>query len=179
MDTERGFVSRWVFTLAGAVAIPMALLIAYLGARQPMPGQAITAIAALLVIYLSLMLLGTIMAPTAGERTVAGTAELAMEGFAADGEVAELELMDAVPVSLMMPVTLGVTRASGVCPLGFRPGHTWVVGVDGHLSRPLCAPAVTASTAILEEWSAVGLRIAEPCHCPVGRELVFAVQDGT
>jgi hypothetical protein len=83
MDTERGFVSRWVFTLAGAVAIPMALLIAYLGARQPMPGQAITAIAALLVIYLSLMLLGTIMAPTAGERTVAGTAELAMEGFAA------------------------------------------------------------------------------------------------
>jgi hypothetical protein len=178
MRPEREFFSDGALVLTGGTAILVIILIAFLGTREIVPGQGIAVIAVLLSIFLLVVGTGMIMAPTASE----GATEEMMGLAAADTGTAvvrpELELMDAVPVPLLSPVTIRVVGATGVCALGFRPGHTWVIGEDGHLSRPLCQPAVVAVSSMLRSLSTEEVKLEVPCQCPLGnREVAFAVQE--
>ena len=96
------------------------------------------------------------------------------EASATPWDTAVLELMDEVPVAPIVPVTIGVAGATGGCPLGFRPGHSWVIDADGHISRPLCLPAVNALAPLLSSFSVDDWEHGVPCKCPLGnREVVF------
>ena len=178
MRLEREFLSDGAFALAGGAAIPVIMLIAFLAIREPVPGQAIAVIAVLLAIYLLVVGMGIIMAPLSSERATEEMMGLAAAETATAVVRPELELMDAVPVAPLSPVTISVVGATGVCPLGFRPGHTWVIGDDGHLSRPLCQPAVTAISSMLRLLSREGVKLRVPCYCPFGdREVAFGVDE--
>ncbi len=177
MRPERELFSDGALVLTGGTAILVIILIAFLGTRETVPGQAIAVIAVLLAIFLLMVGVGIVVAPTVSERATEEMMGLA----AADTGTAlvrpELELMDALPEGPLSPVTISVVGARGVCPLGFRPGHTWVIGDDGHLSRPLCQPAVTALSSMLRSVSTKGAKLRVPCYCPLGnREVAFAVQ---
>ncbi len=178
MRPEREFLSDKALILTGGTTILVIMLIAFLGTSEIVPGQGIAVIAVLLTIFLLVVGTGVIMAPLASER---GTDE--MVGLAAAETTTavvrpELELMDAVPVAPLSPVTIRVVGATGVCALGFRPGHTWVIGDDGHLSRPLCQPAVVAVSSMLRSPSTERVKLRVPCSCPLGnREVAFAVQE--
>ena len=177
MRPEREFFSDGALVLTGGTAILVILLIAFLGTRETVSGQAIAVIAVLLAIFLLVVGMGIILAPMTSERATEVMMGLAAAETATAVVRPELELMDAVPVAPLSPVTIGVVGAKGVCPLGFRPGHTWVIGDDGHLSRPLCQPAVTALSSMLRSVSTKGAKLRVPCHCPLGnREVAFAVQ---
>ncbi|MFQ6030425.1 MAG: hypothetical protein ACE5Q6_23365 [Dehalococcoidia bacterium] len=89
-------------------------------------------------------------------------------------EVELVQTIPAVPVSLF---TVGVAGTTGVCPVGYRNGRVWFVGHDGHISRPLCRPGVTAITSALQAWSGAGLEVDVSCLCPLGhREVTFALR---
>ena len=178
MRPEREFLSDVALALAGGAAIPVIMLIAFLGTRETVFGQGIAVIAVLLAIYLLVVGMGIIMAPVPSERATEEMVGLAAAETATAVLRPELELMDAVPVTPLSPVTIRVVGATGVCPLGYRPGHTWVIGDDGHLSRPLCKPAVIALSSMLRALSREGVKLRVPCYCPMGdREVAFAVQE--
>ncbi len=177
MRPEREFFSDGTLVLTGGTAILVIILIAFLGTRETVPGQAIAVIAVLLAIFLLVVGVGIIVAPTAREQATKEMMGLAAADTGTAVVRPVLELMDAVPVAPLSPVTISVVGARGVCPLGFRPGHTWVIGDDGHLSRPLCQPAVTALSSMLRSVSTKGAKLRVPCYCPLGnREVAFAVQ---
>ena len=94
----------------------MIMLIAFLAIREPVPGQAIAVIAVLLAIYLLVVGMGIIMAPLASERATEEMMRLAAAETATAVVRPELELMDAVPVAPLSPVTISVVGATGVCP---------------------------------------------------------------
>lgn len=86
----------------------------------------------------------------------------------------ELELMDRVPAP-SEPITVRVVRASGTCPLGFRPGSWWTIDEAGHVSSPLCRPAVAALNPALGRSMETTGEGPVSCHCPLGdREVAFA-----
>lgn len=86
----------------------------------------------------------------------------------------ELELMDRVPAP-SAPIAVRVVRASGTCPLGFRPGSWWTIDEAGHVSSPLCRPAVTALSPAFEAVLGTAGEGPVSCHCPLGdREVAFA-----
>ena len=178
MRPEKEFLSDRALVLTGGTAILVIILIAFLGTREAVPGQAIAVIAVLLAIFLLVVGVGIVVAPTASERATEEMMGLATADTGTAVVRPELELMDAVPVAPLSPVTISVVGATGVCPLGFRPGHTWVIGDDGHLSRPLCQPAVVAVSSMLQSVSTKGAKLRVPCYCPLGnREVAFAVQE--
>ena len=86
----------------------------------------------------------------------------------------ELELMERVAAP-PAPLLIRVVAASGLCPLGFRQGDTWVVDETGYLSSPLCLPAATSLTPVLQSREGNGNGHPVSCHCPLGqRDVVFA-----
>ena len=177
MRPEREFFSDGALVLTGGTAILVIILIAFLGTIETVPGQAIAVIAVLLAIFLLMVGVGIVVAPTVSERATEEMMGLAAADTGTAVVRPELELMDAVPVAPLSPVTIRVVGATGVCALGFRPGHTWVIGDDGHLSRPLCQPAVVAVSSMLRSVSTKGAKLRVPCYCPLGnREVAFAVQ---
>ncbi len=178
MRSERKFFSNGVLVLTGGTAILVIMLVAFLGTIETVPGQGTAVIAVLLAIFLLVVGMGIIMAPLASEQATEEMVGLAAAETATAVVRPELELMDAVPVAPLSPITLRVVGATGVCALGFRPGHTWVIGDDGHLSRPLCQPAVVAVSSMLRSLSTERVKQRAPCYCPLGnRKVEFAVQE--
>jgi uncharacterized repeat protein (TIGR04076 family) len=78
----------------------------------------------------------------------------------------------------MLLAGIGLVRSvDGVCPLGFRPGKTWSVERDGHMSHPLCRPAVEAISQALWEFNEEAMEAGISCRCPLGdRNMVFSVE---
>ena len=86
------------------------------------------------------------------------------------------ESLDWMRAPALSPVTIAVLKAAGVCPLGYKPGQTWVIDGVGHISRPLCRPAVTALGRMFasDAWDEVGQEA--PCICPfTDRQVIFEV----
>lgn len=157
------------FILVAGAAIPVAMGAAVLAAGDGLPGQAL---AVMLGVYGTALVMGLMMA--AGERQPAGAPRLADVGGAGASQAAVLELTDIL-VAPPVPLTFEVARATGVCPLGFRPGHTWTVDASGRISRPICQPGAIALTAMLARRPEGEMEREAPCRCPLGdRELVFA-----
>ena len=72
---------------------------------------------------------------------------------------------------------IGVIRALGTCPLGFDPNKMWKVDKDGHLSCPLCRPAVTSISQALRTLDEEELEAGVVCHCTLGdRNVVFSFE---
>lgn len=170
MRAERIYSFGWALVLAGVAAIIAVAVIGLLATAETVPGTGIAVIGGLLVVYLFTVLLGTGTALIAAGEPEAGTY------YATDWDAALLELMDDMPVGPILPVTVGVAGVTGGCALGFRPGQTWTIDADGHMSRPMCRPAVTALASFLPSLSADDWEHGVPCKCPLGnREVVFAV----
>ena len=108
-------------------------------------------------------------------------AETVAEVFDNSPRTPVLELMDGLSTIPLGTATIGVVRSvGGICPLGFQPGKTWSVDSDGHLSRPLCRPAVDAISTALWERDEEDLETGIVCHCPIGdQNLVFSVERPT
>lgn len=97
------------------------------------------------------------------------------QAAAAPGRRPELELLDTVPLTVG-PATISVAGAEGVCPLGFRQGHTWALSQNGRLSSPLCRPAVEALSPALRLAQGNGNGQTVSCRCPLGdREVLLRV----
>lgn len=162
----------WVFVLAGGAIIPVLMVIAVLTAGDDLPGEALVV---MLGVYGTVMVMTIMMARMGGERSKVEVPGVAHEG--STGSVTEpvLELMDFVEPPVM-PVTVGVARTAGICPLGFRPGRSWVVGVDGRITPPLCRPAAEVLSSTLQSFSCEELVREVSCRCPLGDcEIVFEV----
>ncbi len=117
MRPEREFFSDEVLVLTGGTAILVIILIAFLGTRETVPGQATAVIAVLLAIFLLMVGVGKVGDTTVSERGNDYKLGLAAAETATAVVRPELELMDAVPVATLSPVTIRVVGATGVCAL--------------------------------------------------------------
>ena len=79
-----------------------------------------------------------------------------------------LELVDELNRPVPGSAKIGIIRALGTCPLGFDSNKMWNVDKDGHLSRPLCRPAVTSISNALRTLDEEELEAGVVCHCPIG-----------
>ena len=70
-----------------------------------------------------------------------------------------------------------IRSVDGVCPLDIRPGKTWNVGRDGHLSHALCCSAVESIGKALYERDEEDMDAGISCRCPLGdRNMVSSVE---
>ena len=100
------------------------------------------------------------------------------EVFEACTSTSALELVDELFTTPNGRATIGVIRSvGGVCSLGIKTGKTWNVDRDGHLSRPLCRPAVDSISRALRVLDEEELEAGVLCRCPLGdRNVVFSVE---
>ena len=175
MKIYSGSFSEWALVLAISAVIFAVAVIAVLAVTAD--AQGVATLAGLLIVFLVVIMVPLATYMVSRERQDEQRWELKFEGAAASAGGPELELMDMFPVAPLAPVTIGITREIGVCPLGFRRGDTWFVDSDGHISRQLCRPAITALGSLLQATHN-GLTEQEvPCRCPLSdRQLLFAVQ---
>lgn len=138
-------------------AVAAVLAIGLLG--SPLP---VLAISAFVVIAYAALLAG-----------VAEAARVQVEpaGAVLAGLRPALELMDTIPLAAG-PAAIGVAGATGVCPLGYRPGCTWALDRGGHLTPQLCLPAVAALGRALSGLAAGDGEARAVCRCPLGDRAV-------
>ena len=167
--------SEWALVSA-LVAVLFALaVIAALAVTADAPGVA--TLAGLLIVFLIVILVPLATYSVSRERQDAKRLELKVEEAAPSPAAPELELMDMLPVAPSAPVTIGITRDIGVCPLGFRRGDSWIVDSDGYISKQLCRPAINAIHSMLETTQNAGPDQEVACLCPlIDRQVQFAVQ---
>ena len=166
----------WGLTISVAAAIFALVVIVLLASVDSVAGQRITVVAVLLGVYLTTVLMGTGAMLIANEQPSGQEAGLVIDQPVAHWLDGELELVDEIASAPILPVTVSVAGATGGCPLGFRPGQAWGIDADGHISRPLCRPAVDALATMLPMLTEEDWEHGIPCRCPLGnREVVFAV----
>lgn len=167
----------WGLAFTTAAAIFSLVVIGLTASPETATGQRIIVTAVLLGVFLTTVLMGTAATLVANELPSGQEDEWNIErptNIWLDGE---LELVDELPPVPILPVTVGVAGATGGCPLGFRPGQTWRVDADGHISRPLCRPAVDALTSMLPTLTEEDWEHGVPCRCPLkDREVIFEVE---
>ena len=167
--------SEWALVVAVVAVLFAVAVIAALAVTAGAPGVA--TLAGVLIVFLVAIMVPLATYSVSRERQDAKRWELDVEGAAASSAGPELELMDMLPDAPLAPFTIGITRAIGVCPLGFRRGDAWFVGSDGHISRQMCRPAITALGSILQATHNAGLDQEVACLCPlIDRQVLFAVQ---
>lgn len=164
-----------VFTVAAAI---FALMVIGLSASsETATGQRIIVIAVLLGVFLTTVLLGTGATLITSEQPSGQEEERSIDRQTIHWLGGELELVDEIPSAPILPVTVGVAGVTGGCPLGFRPGQSWTIDADGHISRPLCRPAVDALATLLPTLTQDDWEHGIPCRCLLrDREVVFAVE---
>jgi hypothetical protein len=121
------------------------------------------------------------MAHTWGEGADGERRKTASEWTVPASAIEAPELSEVVSAAPPGPVTVVVVKATGVCPLGFRPDHIWLIDGDGRLSRPLCKPVVSALDLVFQSWPQEEEKQLLTCCCPIDnrqREVVFMVQAG-
>ena len=181
MKAERKPFPDWVFAAALGGAIPVILVVSLLASQATVLWQTLVA---LLGIFLAVMALAVYTMNRAGAGSAVET-ENSLASLTAEPERADPdsrpdlmpELLDWMPRPAFWPATVAALRATGDCPHDYKPGQTWIIDDDGHISRPLCRPAV----AVLSQMFASGSREEPgqeaPCACPFAdRQVVFAIQ---
>ena len=169
--------SGWALVLAIGAVLFAVVAIAALAVKADAPGVA--TLAGLLTDFLVVTMVAMAAYLISRERQDARQLELMVEWGAAPAGGPELQLMDTFPVAPLAPLTIGITRDVGVCPLGFRRGDTWFVDTDGHISRQLCRPAIIALGSTLQASQNGGREQEVACLCPLSdRQVFFAVQSG-
>ena len=177
MKTYSGSFSEWAPVLAISAVLFAVVVIAVLAVTAD--AQGVATLAGLLIVFLVVIMVPLATYLVSRERQDSKRLELKFEGAAASAGGPELELMDMLPVAPLAPVTIGITRDIGVCPLGFRRGDAWFVDSDGHISRPLCRPAISALGSMLQATQNAGQEQEVACLCPLSdRKVLFAVQSG-
>ena len=167
--------SEWALVLAISAVLFAVVVIAVLAVTADAPGVA--TLAGLLIVFLVVIMVPLAIYSVSRERQDVERIELKVESPAAYAAEPELELMDLLPIAPLAPVTIGITRDIGVCPLGFRRGDSWIVDTDGHISKQLCRPAITALGSMLHATQHGELDQEVPCRCPlIDRQVFFAVQ---
>ena len=167
--------SQWALVLAISAVLFAVVVIAVLAVTADAPDVA--TLAGLLIVFLVVIMVPLGTYSVSRERQDEQRWELNAEGAAASAGGPELELMDMLPVAPLAPVTVGITRDIGVCPLGFRRGDAWFVDSDGHISRQLCRPAITALGSMLHATQQGEPDQEVACLCPlIDRQVLFAVQ---
>ena len=168
-------ISKWSLVLAIVAVLFAVAVIAALAVTAGAPGVA--TLAGLLIVFLVAIMVPLATYSVSRERQDAKRWELNVEGAAASAAGPELELMDMLPDAPLAPVAIRITKEIGVCPLGFRKGDAWFVDSDGHISRQLCRPAITALGPMLQATRNALPEQEVPCRCPLSdRQLLFAVQ---
>ena len=167
----------WGLVFATTAAV-FALVVMGLSASPDSPdGQRIVVISVLLGVYLTTVLMGTGATLIANKQTPSRQDEWLLDRSTTHWLDGELELIDEIPSSPILPVTVGVAGATGGCPLGFRPGQRWGIDADGQISRPLCRPAVDALESLIPTLTEDDWEHGIPCRCPMGdREVVFEIE---
>ena len=167
----------WELAYIAAAAIFALVVIGLSASSETATGQRIIVMSVLLGVFLTTVLMGIGATLTANEQPSAQEEEWSIDRPTIHWLGGELELIDEVPSAPILPVTVGVAGATGGCPLGFRPGQTWAIDADGHISRPLYRPAVDALAALLPTLTQDDWEHGIPCRCPMAdREVVFAVE---
>ena len=167
----------WGMTFIVAAAIFALVVIGLSASSETATGQRIIVMSVLLGIFLTTVLMGIGATLNANEQPSAQEEEWSIDRPTIHWLGGELELVDEIASASILPVTVGVAGATGGCPLGFRPGQSWAIDADGHISRPLCRPAVDALATLLPTLSKEDWEHGIPCRCPIGdREVVFAVE---
>ena len=172
MNTRRDILSHWVFLLGIALCIPAILLAAIMVAWVITP---------IVVLYVTGMCAVWAMTRLVSGRPSEALADrLTPEAVLADIE-RDFELLEEVPVasaaSAALPAIITATNVRGACPLGLRSGDVWSVGVNGHLSKPVCRPAADAFNSLICMSLGCDPDMAFSCVCPKGdHEVTFAVQ---
>ena len=167
--------SEWALVVAILAVLFAVAAIAALGVTADAPGVA--TLAGLLIVFLIVIMVPLAIHLVSRERKVAKRLELKAKGAAASTDGPELELMDMLPIAPLAPVTIGITGDIGVCPLGFRRGDAWIVDSNGHISRQLCRPAITALGSMLHATQHGEPDQEVACRCPlIDRQVLFAVQ---
>jgi len=172
-----GFSFGWELAFIAAAAIFALVVIGLSASSETATGQRIIVISVLLGVFLITVLLGTGATLIASEQPSGQEEEWLIDRPTIHWLGGELELVDEIASAPILPVTVGVAGATGGCPLGFRPGQSWAIDADGHISRPLCRPAVDALATLLPTLTGDDWEYGIPCRCPLeGREVVFAVE---
>lgn len=163
MHAREPTLSRMVPLVAMGAAPPLVLIWAMMTAGPALP--VVTLLGMTLVWYAAA--LGGLTEEAKVQAARRAAQEAAARAAAAEPQ---LELVEVLPIP-SVAMAFGVVSAMGVCPLGFRPGSTWAIDEEGHLSRPLCRPAVAAVLDISSQGAEAS------CRCPLGdRALIFALQ---
>ena len=172
-----GFSFGWELAFIAAAAIFALVVIALSASSETATGQRIIVIAVLLGVFLTTVLMGTGATLIANEQPSDQEEERLIDRPTIHWLGGELKLVDEIASAPILPVTVGVAGATGGCPLGFRPGQRWGIDADGHISRPLCRPAVDALATLLPTLTKEDWEHGIPCRCPMAdREVVFAVE---
>ena len=176
MKVERKPMPDWVFAAAVGGALPVILVVGLLASGAAVLWQTLVA---LLGIFLAVMAMAVYTSARAGARSAVETESSLASLKAEPGARPDLipEPVDWMPPPAFWPVTIAAIRATGACPLGYKPGQTWVIDDDGHISRPLCRPAVAVLSQMFASgsWEEPGQEA--PCTCPfIDRQVVFAVK---
>ena len=167
----------WGLTFTVAAAIFALVVIGLSAPSETATGQRIIVIAVLLAVFLTTILMGTGATLIASQQPSGQEEEWLIDRPTIHWLGGELELVDEIASASILPVTVGVAGATGGCPLGFRPGQSWAIDADGHISRPLCRPAVDALASLLPTLTRDDWEHGIPCRCPMAdREVVFAVE---
>ena len=167
----------WGLAFTVTAAIFALVIIGLSASPETATGQRIIVMSVLLGIFLTTVLMGTGATMIASERPSGQEVGWFIDKPTVHWLDGDLELVDEVPSVQILPVTVGVAGATGGCPLGFRPGQSWGIDADGHISRPLCRPAVDALSELLPTLTRDDWEHGIPCRCPMGdREVVFAVE---
>ena len=167
----------WGLTFTAAAAIFALVVIGLSVSSETTTGQRTIVMAVLLGVFLTTVLMGTGATLIANDQPAGQEEEWSIDWPMVHWLDGELALVDEIPSAPILPVAVGVAGASGGCPLGFRPGQTWAIDADGHISRPLCRPAVDALATLLPTLTKETWEHGIPCRCPMGdREVVFAVE---
>ena len=174
MKAQKKRLPDWVMVVAVVGGIPAILAIGLLASGATVLWQTLMA---LLGIFLAVMALSIFTMPRASDRSA--VAEQRLDSLKADPD----SRPDLVPESLhwmppppFWPVTIAALKTTGDCPLGYKPGETWVIHGDGHISRPLCRPAVAALNHMFNSGSGEEPGQEAPCDCPfTDRQVVFAM----
>ena len=167
----------WGLEFTTSAAIFALVVIGLSATAETATGQRIIVMCVLLGVFLTTVLMTTGVAMIANEQASSQEDGWVIDRPTTNWLDGELELVDQIPSDPILPVTVGVAGVTGGCPLGFRPGQSWGIDADGHISRPLCRPAADALASLMPTLTRDDWEHGVPCRCPLGdREVVFAVE---